>query len=224
MKKAQLSGSLRKNVGKKDSSSLRREGRVPCVLYGSSEQVHFSVRAVDIHKIIFSPNVYSIELNIEGKKVMSIIQEKQMHPVRDTAVHVDFLELNDQKHVKVNLPIRTKGSSIGVMNGGKLRKPYRMLKVVGLPNAIPEEIMVDISLLKIGDSIRVSELDIEGIKIDAPENAVVIAVKTARNIIEEEVELDEGEESAEESVESGKEESSGKESGEKAEEKGAEAN
>jgi len=224
MKKAQLSGSLRVNVGKKDSSSLRREGRVPCVLYGSNEQVHFSVRAVDIHKLIFSPDVYRIELNIEGKKVMSIIQEKQMHPVRDTAVHVDFLELNDQKQVKVNLPIRTKGSSIGVMNGGKLRKPYRMLKVVGLPNAIPEEIMVDISSLKIGDSIRVSELDIEGINIDAPENAVVIAVKTARNVIEEAVELEEGEESAEGSVDEGKEESSGKESGEKGEDKGAEGN
>ena len=222
MKKAQLSGSLRKNVGKKDSSSLRREGRVPCVLYGSGEQVHFSVRAVDIHKIIFSPDVYRIELDIEGKKVMSIIQDKQMHPVRDTAVHIDFLELNDQKDVKVNLPIRTKGSSIGVMNGGKLRQPYRMLKVVGLPNDIPEEIMVDISLLKIGDSIRVSELDLQAIKIDAPENAVVIAVKTARNIIEEEVELEE--ESGEEGGEETKDESSSEESAEKSEEKGAEGN
>ena len=95
-----------------------------------------------------------------------------------------------------------------------------MLKVVGLPNAIPEEIMVDISLLKIGDSIRVSELDIEGIKIDAPENAVVIAIKTARNIIEEE----DVEEAVEEGAEGQKDESSGKESGEKAEEKGAEGN
>ena len=188
MKKAQLSGSLRASVGKKENSALRGEGKVPCVLYGSGEQTHFSVRAVDVEKMIFSPDVYQVELDIDGKKAMAIIQAKQMHPVRDTAVHVDFLELNDKKPVKVSLPVRVTGAAPGVLNGGKLRQPYRMLRVIGLPRSLPEEIMIDISTLKIGDSIRVSELKIEGMEFNEPANAVVIGVKMARGAAEEEAE------------------------------------
>lgn len=180
MKKAQLSGSLRASVGKKDNSALRSAGKVPCVLYGSGEQTHFSVRSVDVEKLIFSPDVYQVELDIEGKKAMAIIQAKQMHPVRGTAMHVDFLELNDKKPVKVSLPVRTKGAAPGVMNGGKLRQPYRMLRVVGLPGSLPEEVMIDISKLKIGMSIRISELEAEGMEFREPANAVVLGVKMAR--------------------------------------------
>lgn len=180
MKKAQLSGSLRASVGKKDNSALRSAGKVPCVLYGSGEQTHFSVRSVDVEKLIFSPDVYQVELDIEGKKAMAIIQAKQMHPVRGTAMHVDFLELNDKKPVKVSLPVRTKGAAPGVMNGGKLRQPYRMLRVVGLPGSLPEEVMIDISKLKIGMSIRISELEVEGMEFREPANAVVLGVKMAR--------------------------------------------
>jgi large subunit ribosomal protein L25 len=111
-----------------------------------------------------------------------------MHPVRDTAVHVDFLELNDKKPVKVSLPVRVTGAAPGVLNGGKLRQPYRMLRVIGLPGSLPEEIMIDISTLKIGDSIRVSELKIEGMEFNEPANAVVIGVKMARGAAEEEAE------------------------------------
>ncbi len=184
MKKAQLSGSARTNVGKKDTSALRKEGRVPCVLYGNGDQIHFSVRAVDLQKIIFSPDVYQIELDIDGgKKAMAIIQEKQMHPVKDTPVHVDFLELSDDKPVKLKLPVRTTGIAPGVVNGGKLRTPYRMLKVMGLPANLPDAVTIDISNLKIGQSIRVSDININGVKILEPANAVVIAVKMARGAV-----------------------------------------
>ena len=95
MKKAQLSGSLRANVGKKDAAALRRDGMVPCVLYGQGEQTHFSVRSIDVQKLIFSPDVFQIEIEVEGKTKLAIIKDLQMHPVKDTPLHVDFLELND---------------------------------------------------------------------------------------------------------------------------------
>ena len=95
------------------------------MLYGQGEQAHFSVRSVDVEKIIFSPDVYQVEIDIDGNKRMAIIQDMQMHPVKDKPVHIDFLELKDDVPVKLSLPIRTTGSAIGVMNGGKLRQPYR---------------------------------------------------------------------------------------------------
>ena len=201
MKKAQLSGSLRTNVGKKDTSALRNEGRVPCVLYGQGEQIHFSVRAVDVEKIIFSPDVFQVELDVEGKKAVAIIQDLQMHPVKGTPLHVDFLQLDDKKPVKVTLPLFTTGASIGVMNGGKLRTPYRKLRVVGLPGDLPDSISVEITDLRIGDSIRISDLNIEGVTFREPANAVIIAIKMARGAVDEIEGEEEEAEGAEEATE-----------------------
>ena len=197
MKKAQLSGSLRANVGKKDAKALRNAGLVPCVLYGTGEQIHFSVRSVDVEKLIFSPDVYQIELDLDGTKKMGIILDLQMHPVKDKPVHIDFLELQDDKKVKVMLPLRTTGAAIGVINGGKLRQPYRKLKVLGLPADLPEAITVDITKLRIGNSVRISSLPTENIEFLDPQNAVVLSVKMARGAVdetedEEEVEGEEG--------------------------------
>lgn len=183
MKTAQLSGSLRANVGKKDASALRNEGLVPCVLYGQGEQTHFAVKQVAIEKIVFSPNVYQIELDIDGKKARAIIRELQQHPTKDTVQHVDFLELSDSKEVRVKLPVRVTGSSRGVMAGGKLMQVFRTLKCQGLPSTLPEDITVDISPLRIGHSIRISNLEIPGVKILEPANAVVVAVKMARGAV-----------------------------------------
>ncbi|TNE98130.1 MAG: 50S ribosomal protein L25 [Bacteroidetes bacterium] len=200
MKKAQLSGSLRTNVGKKDAKALRVAGRVPCVLYGSGEQIHFSVRQVDVEKLIFSPDVYQVELDIDGTKKMAIIQDLTMHPVKDSAVHVDFLELNDNKEVKVMLPLRTKGSAIGVMNGGKLRQPYRKLKVMGLPGELPEAIEVDITKMKIGSQVRIATLaEANNIKFLDPADAVVLSIKMARGAVltnDEDEDSEEGGEAA----------------------------
>lgn len=195
MKKAQLSGSIRANVGKKDATAVRNAGQVPCVLYGSGEQTHFSVRSVDIEKLIFSPDVYQVELDLDGTKKMAIIQAKQMHPVKDTAMHVDFLELSDNKVIKVRLPLRTTGAAIGVMNGGKLRVPNRSLRVIGLPGDIPDAITIDISKVRIGQSIRISSLDIPGVTFNEPADAVVVSVKMARGAVNTEEEEEEGESS-----------------------------
>ncbi len=203
MKKAQLSGSLRANVGKKDAKAVRNAGNVPCVLYGGGEQVHFSVRSVDLEKVIFSPDVYQIELDIDGNKKMAIIQEKQMHPVTDKPHHVDFFELADDKPVKVKLPVRTTGASIGVMNGGKLRMPNRSLRVLGLPADLPESITVDITKLRIGQSVRIKGLEVPNVTFLEPADAVVVGVKMARgaaNVADDEEE--EGEEGGEEAASS----------------------
>ncbi|MCR9170905.1 MAG: 50S ribosomal protein L25 [bacterium] len=191
MKKAQLSGSLRANVGKKDAKALRNAGQVPCVLYGLGEQTHFSVRSVDVEKLIFSPDVYQVELDIDGTKKVAIIQDLDMHPVKDKPLHIDFLELSDDKPVKLQLPLRYTGSPIGVMNGGKLRQPYRKLRVVGLPGDLPEAITVEIGNLRIGQSIRISDLNSDGLTFLEPANAVVLAVKMARGAVADEEEEEE---------------------------------
>ncbi|MEN9304595.1 MAG: hypothetical protein RL264_3024 [Bacteroidota bacterium] len=180
MKTAQLSGSSRANVGKKDAAALRNAGMVPCVLYGQGEQTHFAVKLTALEKIVFSPEVFQVELNIDGKVSKGIIQELQQHPTKDTLQHVDFLELNDNKPVRVKLPVRITGKSRGVMAGGKLMTVFRNLQCVGLPGALPDAITLDISKLRIGHSIRVKNIEIPGVQILDPANAVVVAVKMAR--------------------------------------------
>ncbi|MCF8221079.1 MAG: 50S ribosomal protein L25 [Cryomorphaceae bacterium] len=183
MKTAQLSGSLRANVGKKDAKALRNEGLVPCVLYGQGEQTHFAVKRVPLEKLVFSPDVFQIELDIDGKKAKAIIRELQQHPTKDTVQHIDFLELNDAKEVRVKLPVRLSGSSRGVRAGGKLMQVFRHMQCQGLPSALPEEINIDISPMRIGQSYRVSNIEIPGVKILDPANAVVVSVKMARGAV-----------------------------------------
>ena len=183
MKTAQLSGSLRANVGKKDAKALRNEGLVTCVLYGQGEQTHFAVKRVPLEKLVFSPDVYQIELDIDGKKAKAIIRELQQHPTKDTVQHIDFLELNDAKEVRVKLPVLLSGSSRGVKAGGKLMQVFRHMQCQGLPSALPEEINIDISPMSIGQSFRVSNIEIPGVKILDPANAVVVAVKMARGAV-----------------------------------------
>lgn len=184
MKTVQLSGSPRANVGKKDAKAVRRSGNVPCVLYGTGEQTYFQVRDVDIQKIVFSPDVYQIELDIDGNKKKAIIQELQIHPVTDRVQHVDFLELVDDKPVKVEIPVTLSGRSRGVLNGGRLQQVFRRLKVEGLPKDIPAAIDIDITPLRIGQSRRVSDISIPGVKLLNAQNAVVVSVKMARGAVD----------------------------------------
>jgi large subunit ribosomal protein L25 len=183
MKVAQLSGSPRANVGKKDAALTRNNGQVPCVLYGSGEQTHFAVKAVSLEKLIFSPEVYQFELEIDGKVKKAVVRELQQHPIKGTIQHVDFLELEDNKPVRVALPVRLTGSARGVMSGGKLMQSYRNLKLIGLPGNIPDAITLDISKLKIGQSIRIKQVEIPGITILEPMNSVVVGVRMARGAV-----------------------------------------
>jgi large subunit ribosomal protein L25 len=183
MKTAHLSGSLRANVGKKDAAALRNAGLVPCVLYGQGEQTHFSVKRTAIDKIVFSPEVFQVALDIEGKKAIGIIRELQQHPIKDIIQHVDFYELDQNKEVRVKLPVRITGSSRGVMAGGKLMMVFRQLECIGLPGALPDAITLDITKLRIGQSIRVNTIEIPGVQFLDPANAVVVSVKMARGAV-----------------------------------------
>jgi large subunit ribosomal protein L25 len=180
MKKVSLSGSSRENVGKKDAKKSRKMGNVPCVMYGGKEQIHFEIDSFTFGKIIFTPETYLVELNIDGKVYNALLQDVQYHPVSDTALHADFLEVIPGKPIITALPIRITGNSPGVIAGGKLQQKLRKMKVRGVVENLPEEIIVNISKLKIGDSIKVKAVTTDNVEfLDIP-NAVVVMVKTAR--------------------------------------------
>lgn len=199
MKTASLSGSLRESVGKKDADALRASNRVPGVLYGGAEQCHFSLSEVELNKVVFNPDVFKLELDLNGKKTDCIIQDIQFHPVTDRVTHVDLLEILPGKPVKVELPLRTSGQSVGVMNGGRLELNYRRVPVRGLVDQLPECLTVDITPLKIGDNARVRDLEIEGLDILLSESALLVAVKRTRAAMSAEsaLEAEEGGEAAE---------------------------
>lgn len=180
MKQVSLSGSARQNVGKKDAKALRDSEQVPCVLYGGSDQIHFSLKKNDAKGLVFTPDVFQAELDIEGKKAKAIVKDVQLHPVTDEILHMDFMEIIDGKPVRVKLPVRLEGSSRGVMAGGKLSQLYRRLSVVGMQENLPEAITINIEPLRIGDKVRVSDINIEGCKLIDAETAVVVAVRAAR--------------------------------------------
>lgn len=182
MKVSQLSGSLRANVGKKDAKATRDAGLVPCVLYGQGTQTHFAVKDIAIEKLVFNPDVFQVELDIDGTKATAIIQELQQNPITDKVTHIDFLQLDPKKPVKIALPVRLTGASRGVLAGGKLLQVYRRLKVIALPGDLPEAIIVDITKLRIGQSIRVGDLETiaTGLKFTDAKSAVVVSVKMAR--------------------------------------------
>jgi large subunit ribosomal protein L25 len=188
MKKVQLSGSVRPNVGKKGAKATRDAGLVPCVLYGQGEQTAFAVKANDIEKIVYSPDVYQVELEIEGKKAVGIIQELQQHPIKGTIQHVDFLELNDKKEVRVGLPVRLTGNSRGVLNGGRLMQIFRRLNVLALPADLPEAIVVDITNLRIGQAIRIKDIANDKVKFLDSASAVIVSVARSRVSVDDETE------------------------------------
>ncbi|MDT8413330.1 MAG: 50S ribosomal protein L25/general stress protein Ctc [Vicingaceae bacterium] len=197
MKTIAISAVKRKEVGASNAKQVRKEGNIPCNLYGGEGNVNFFVNEIEFNKIINSPNVYFVNLDIEGEKVKAIIKEVQFHPVTDQTLHVDFLEVAEDTPVNVVLPIQTTGVSKGILAGGKLRVVTRRLKVRALPKDLPEFISVDITKLKIGQSVKVGELSVPGLTFQDAANAVVVAVKTSRAAASAASQDDEEEETAE---------------------------
>jgi large subunit ribosomal protein L25 len=205
MKEVSLSGSVRSNVGKKDAKAVRVNGDIPCVIYGTGKQIHFSVKHIDMEKLVYTPDVNIISLEIDGTNYRSIIQDIQFHPVTDKIVHIDFIELQENKRVKVSIPLNLFGRSTGVLSGGKLQQIFKRVKVFALPNDIPASIEVDITKLKIGQSIRIKDINTAALNIINAPNAVVCSVKMARgavaNTSQDDIEEEEVEESTEETAE-----------------------
>jgi large subunit ribosomal protein L25 len=181
MKTVSLSGSLRENVGKKDTKALRKANLVPCVMYGNGEeQVHFATESKNFQKILFTPETYVIDFNIDGKVYKTILQDVQYHPVTDNVLHADFFIVKEDKPVTVSLPVALEGSAAGVMRGGKLKKGIRKVKVCGLIKDLPDYINVNISKLNINESIKVKDLNIENVTPVTPGYTVIVAVNMAR--------------------------------------------
>jgi large subunit ribosomal protein L25 len=201
MKTLAISVKERKNVGKTSTRALRNQGNVPCVLYGGEKQVTFCAHENDFRKLVYTPDTFVVELDINGSKTKAIMQDIQFHPVTDKILHIDFLEVFDGKPVTISLPVILEGVAIGVKNGGNLmfRRPKIITK--GLVANLPDAITINIENLTIGMFIYIKDIEVEGAEFLAPPNSVVVGVKTARAAIEEEVEgleeeAEEGEEGA----------------------------
>ena len=185
MKQVSLSGSPRENVGKKDAKKHRKEGNVPCVMYGGKEQIHFVASDKAFRKLIFTPEVCIVNLDIAGKTYNTVIQEVQFHPVTDNILHVDFLEIQPEKPVNISVPVKIIGTAPGVLKGGKLILKTRKLKLQALMQNLPDEITVSIDPLDIGDSVKVKDLAIENLTFMDSPNTVIVGVRTARVLVEE---------------------------------------
>lgn len=198
-------------MGKKEAIHLRRNGQVPCVLYGGEKNVLFSTDEANFKKLVYSPNVYTVKLDIKGKQYNAILQEVQFHPVTDNIIHADFLELFDDKKITMNIPTRIIGDSPGVMEGGQLIVKMRRLKIRALPGKLPDHLDVFIEKLMIGSSIKVEDIEVEGLEFLDASNAAIVRVKQPRELIEIEPLVEEGIE--------GEEGEEGEEGGEEGEEK-----
>ncbi|MBS7357114.1 MAG: 50S ribosomal protein L25/general stress protein Ctc [Candidatus Limimorpha sp.] len=182
MNSVSLSGSLRENVGKKDAKALRKNGQVPCVIYGNNiEQVKFYTDARSFKKILYTPETLIIDFEINGTVYHTILQDIQYHPVTDEVLHADFLDVNEDNPITVTLPIRTEGTSPGVMRGGRLNKNLAKLKVRGLVNDLPDNITLDISKLNLNQSIKVKDITLDKIEVLVPSNTIIVDVKAPRN-------------------------------------------
>ena len=186
MKTVSLSGSLRANVGKVDATAVRAKGHVPCVIYGAGEQIHFSTDIRNFKNIIFTPDTNLVEIDVDGKKYKTVLQEAQYHKLNDNLIHADFLMVSEDKPVSVQLPVKAVGQSEGVKAGGKLILKMRKLKVKGLISKLPECINLNIDKLVIGKSISVGDINIDGITVLHPKNISVISVETTRAVVAEE--------------------------------------
>lgn len=180
MKQIEIIGYERANLGKTEAKQLRNEGNVPCVMYGGKEQVHFHSPMILFRDLVYTPDAYMVNLNIEGNEYQAILQDVQFHPVSDVIVHADFLEVSDQKPIKINIPVRTTGTAPGVQDGGKLYVNQRHLLIKALPADMPDEILLDVSKLMLGKSIKVVDLKSDGFEILTSDLISVASVETPR--------------------------------------------
>ncbi len=180
MQSITIVGSQRESVGKAASKALRNAGKVPCVLYGGENTIHFSADSLAFKKLVYTPNVYTATIELGGKSYTAILQDIQFDPVTDQIIHVDFYELHKDKEITVAVPIQIVGTAPGVMAGGTLRIVNRKLKVKALPDNLPDFVPVDISWMEMGNRFYITRLEQDKYKILHPENTVVCQVRVSR--------------------------------------------
>jgi large subunit ribosomal protein L25 len=180
MKTIEINASLRKETGKKNSAASRRQGIVPCVMYGGKEVIHFEAHENEFRHLIYTPNIYLVNLKVEGKNYQAIMKEGQYHPVTDRLQHLDFVQVFEDQPAVVSLPVTIIGNSEGLKAGGKLRQRRRYLKVKGLIKYLPETLEIDITAVNIGDVIKVSQLKYENLELLDTPQAMIVGVSTSR--------------------------------------------
>ena len=187
MKQISINGTARTELGKKAAKAIRNSGNVPCVLYGEKkdangqpEAIHFSVSEKEINKLIYTPHIYLVDINIDGEDHKGILKEVQFHPVKDNVLHVDFLEVHAEKPIVMGVPIAPQGLAEGVRSGGRLITMVRKLNVKALYSAIPEKLNIDVTALQLGKSIKVGDLHFENLELVTPKEVIVCTVKMTR--------------------------------------------
>ena len=186
MKEINLTGQLRSDLGKKASKSLRKEGLIPCNMYGiattDGKPSAFSVTVpmTELRKLIYTPHIYLVNLTVDGKLHTAILKEIQFHPVTDAVLHVDFLEVNEEKPITIGLPVKLVGLAQGIRDGGRMSLSLRKLNVKAPYKSLPEHLDVDVTALTIGKSIKVGQLSYEGLELVTGKDVVVCSIKMTR--------------------------------------------
>ena len=198
MKSITINGSQRESVGKTSTKALRNAGQVPCVLYGGDKPLHFSAPELAFSKLVYTPNAHTVVIALDnGETYDAIMQDIQFHPVTDRILHIDFYQTFENKEITMEIPVQIVGTSRGVLNGGVLKRPYRKLRVKAIPSKLPDFIEVDITPLKIGNKLYITELENEDYKFLHPDNTVVCQVKRSRLAVADDEDEDEDEAAAE---------------------------
>ena len=203
MKSINVKGTARNEFGKKGAKALRKQNLIPCNLYGVERNDKglpvakaFSVTNEEVRNLVYSPNIFSVNLTIDGTTVLAVMREIQFHPVKDNILHIDFYQITEDKPIVMEVPVKLNGLAAGVKAGGKLEQIMRRVKAKALYTAIPEKIDIDVTPLTIGKSFKVCDLNVDGIEFTSPKEAVICTVMSTRSAAAN-AEAAEGEEAAE---------------------------
>ena len=187
MKQIAINGTVRAELGKKATKEIRKSGNVPCVIYGEKKDengnplaIHFSVSEKEINKLIYTPHIYLVDINIDGVDYKAVLKEVQFHPVKDNVLHVDFYEVHAEKPIVMGVPVQAQGLAAGVRAGGRLMMMVRKLNVRAMYDQIPEKLFVDVTALQLGKTIKAGDLHFEGLEMVTPKDVIVCAVKMTR--------------------------------------------
>lgn len=181
MKSITIQGTKRESVGKKSTKALRDAELVPCVVYGGTEPLNFSAEEKSFKGLVYTPEAHTVSIEVDGQTIPAVLQDIQFHPITDKILHADFYQLSEDKPVIMEVPVRVTGRSKGVVAGGVLRQNFRKLKLKAIPANLPDEIVVDITPLKIGNKLYLESLKNDKYTFMHPDNAVIAAVKMSRN-------------------------------------------
>ncbi|MCI6154083.1 MAG: 50S ribosomal protein L25/general stress protein Ctc [Bacteroidales bacterium] len=180
MKTFELRAELRTDLGKKATKSLRKQNIIPAVIYGGAETRHLTVTKDDVRNLIYTPEIFDIDLSVNGQVCKAVLKDLQFHPVTDEVLHIDFLEVNKEKPIEMEVPVVLEGHAAGVRAGGKLVLEMRKLRVKAVYDQIPEKLHINVENLELGKSMQVGTLSFEGLEIMNAKNAVVCAVRLTR--------------------------------------------